>query len=714
MDGASPSPSVAPDPPPVASPPLNIVPLASSDENVQVLAPVAVDDVQDHSSFDLVAQMPAAVLLCEFDEAASSSDFIAQVTQGVCDVSPANARGAPVLDSARVVRETSPVSAREVSGPMSARGVREAEPVVDLQARSQAIKHQRTMIDVGTFLENHGLSMNDFLKFQSVKYARNMDDFGCVKTSSLESLRNNFEVQNGVLRICSGSESTSCGDSTVPRITWSKIVDNGEKAEPFDDGFKDAPRKISLNGDGTATLELPHSFLIEARKQWSSSCIGHFVGASLQFKYVKEQTMKLWSNNGLKNVYYNSKGYYTFRFETEAEMKKVLALRSIQIEGKRIYLAPWTDGASFQKNVIKKVSTWVKLVDVPHSYWTREGLKHIASAVGVPIILDNQTATLNPMKYAGVLVEITYDCAYPKAVWVPVIEEDSGEVVKVRVGIDYTSVPQSCSYCKAFGHYDSRCEKNPSYVKPPTKEKAPVKKGKEKAEFMGCLVEKDPIVKPTPAQPTPVIPTPTANDVETSNKFGVLEDGEIDASAATEVMETVSENIEVTRPIGEALPKDSPMVLLESPVVEPTDSVLESAPAEPLICPSVPLAAAEPVNAQVAPLECSNVVATLDVPTEAPVELEVEFVEVVCALPSYNAPPSCPQATVTESPKNKRKKGKARGQNGPFFTESPQVSPPLASPSKRGKNVDEDGFTQVETKRSLRSRGKVTTPNFSQ
>ncbi|KAL1818237.1 hypothetical protein ACET3Z_013106 [Daucus carota] len=286
--------------PEVASPPLNVVPLASSDENVVLMAPNDVDDVQDHSSFDLVAQMPAAVLLGEFDEAASSSDSVAQVTQGVRGVSPVNARGAPVLDNARVVREAGPVSARAVSAPLSARGVREAEPVVDLQACSQTINHQRTMLDVGTFLENNGLSMNDFVKFQSAKYARNMDDFGVVKTNSLESLKNNFEVQNGVLRICS----------------------------------------------------------------------------------------------------------------------------------------------------------------------------------------------------------------------------------------------------------------------------------------------------------------------------------------------------------------------------------------------------------------------------DDPVEMEVE-VEVVC-LPAYNAPPSCPQATVMESPKNKRKKGKARGQNGPFFTESPQVSPPLASPSKRGKNVDEDGFTQVENKRSLRSRGKVTTSNNSQ
>ena len=710
MDGVSPSPSVAPDPPPVASPPLNIVPLASSDENVQVMVPVAVDDVQDHSSFDLVAQMPAAMLLGEFEEAASSSDSVAQVTQGVRVVSPVNARGAP--DCARE-REDAPVGARVVPAPVCARGVREAEPVVDLQARSQAIRHQRTMIDIGTFLENNGLSMNDFVKFQSTKYARNVDDMGFVKSSSLESLKHSFEVQNGVLRI-SNSESTSCEDSSVPRLTWSQIVNSGANDEQFDDGFKDAPRKISLNGDGTANLELPHSFLVEARKQWSTSCIGHFVGASLQFKYVKEQTMKLWSNNGLKNVYYNSKGYYTFRFETEAEMKKAMALRSLQIGGKRLYLAPWTDGASFQKNVIKKVSTWIKLVDVPHSYWTREGLKHIASAVGTPLTLDNQTATLNPMKYAGVLVEIQYECAYPKAVWVPVIDDDSGEVVKVRVGIDYSSVPQSCSYCRAFGHYDSRCEKNPSYVKPPAKEKAPSRnKGKEKENenFMGCPVEKDPVAPVIPS-PSKAKPTPPVTTVGVSNKFAVLEDGEIDSSASTEILDLPQDGpVEPLERSGDA---DVPSVPLE-PVPEnareaPQECPDYSVPENALVAPLLSSSGVVLENARDAPLECP-----VDTPI-APVEMDVDqpILEVVCALPASFSPPSCPQATVSESAKNKRKKGKGKGQNGPFFTESPQVSPPLASPSKRGKNVDADGFTQIENKRSLRSRGKVTNPNVSQ
>ena len=725
--------------PEVASPPLNIVPLASSDENVPLMA---VDDVQDHSSFDLYAQMPADVLLGNTVEAASSSDSVAQVTQGVRSVSPVDARGAPAPGSARDMRE----AARTVSAPENARCAREVVTVADLQAQSQSIKHQRTMIDVGTFLERNGLSMKDFVNFQSSKYARNIDDLGFVKAKNLEDLKDNFEIQNGILRISngstgSGSESTSCNDSSVPRLTWSKIVkDNEYPTGQFDDAFKDAPRVISDNGDGTATLELPRAFLLKARGQWSTSCIGHFVGPSWQFRYVKEQATKLWSNSGLKNVYYNSKGFYTFRFGEEADMKKVLALGSVQMNGKRLYLAPWTDGATFQKNVIKRVSTWIKLVDVPHSYWTMEGLGHIARAVGEPISLDKQTSTFHPMKYAGVLVEIQYGASFPKAVWVPVLEDDNCDIVKVKVGIEYSSVPQSCSFCKAFGHYDSRCEKNPSYVKPPTKEKAPVNKGKGKVDAStGHPVEPLSSKKvPENSKVPKENPAKVAHNTGTSNQFSVLEEGEIGASAETVILD-ISEPLE-TNCVHEIdapeMPHGAPVVPLDCPaVVEPVSApgaplATASAPVVPQMSPrvsapdSAPVAPlecsrdAEPVNAPVAPLGCPEDVSV------ANMEMDVDqphVFEVVFALPAATTPPRCPPVArssdappVLESPKNKRKKGRAKGQNGPFFTDSAQTSPPLSTPSKRGKNVDEDGFTQVESKRSLRSRGKVTNPTVSQ
>ena len=254
-----------------------------------------------------------------------------------------------------------------------------------------------------------------------------------------------------------GSENAS-----IPRITWKSVLKHSNPAEQkFKDSFADCDSEVIFNKDGSATINLPRSFLENAKKKWSTSCIGHFIGGSFPFKFVKEKVTKLWSNMGLQNVFFSSKGYFTFKFGTMEEMEHVLALNSVNIGGKRLYLGPWSDGSQFKRNAIKSISTWIRLTDVPHSYWSVEGLGNIAKVVGKPISLDNQTALLNPMKYAGVLVQLKYGSNYPKSVWVPVINEEDGSIVKVKVGIEYSAVPQSCKYCQAFRHPDSKCESNP-------------------------------------------------------------------------------------------------------------------------------------------------------------------------------------------------------------------------------------------------------------
>lgn len=88
---------------------------------------------------------------------------------------------------------------------------------------------------------------------------------------------------------------------------------------------------IVHNGDGTATLNLPIEFLETAIKQWNTSCIGHFVGGSFVFKFVKDQALKLRGNMGLTDIFYSSKGHFRFKFETITNMQKVLALNFVMI-----------------------------------------------------------------------------------------------------------------------------------------------------------------------------------------------------------------------------------------------------------------------------------------------------------------------------------------------------------------------------------------------
>lgn len=279
--------------------------------------------------------------------------------------------------------------------------------------------------------------------------------------------------------------------------------------------------EITYEGD-SAYVSLPKEFLLQARKRWtSSSCIGHFVGGGFSFKFVKERVMKLWANNGLHDVFYSPKGYFTFEFNTESEMKAVLVLNSVNIGGKRLYLAPWTDGSQFQKNVIPSVTTWIKLVNVHPTLWNMTGLGSLAKAIRKPLALDAQTAKLKPMKYAGILVDLRYSCSYPRFVWAPVLNDD-GETVHTKVEVEYSALPSSCSFCKAFGHSLARCSLKPSVVTESVSDfldkhstKVDTQKGTNSKQSKGFRPQSEPsIAQPEPdsskmpieSNPTQVLP----------------------------------------------------------------------------------------------------------------------------------------------------------------------------------------------------------------
>lgn len=134
-----------------------------------------------------------------------------------------------------------------------------------------------------------------------------------------------------------------------------------------------------------------------------------------------------------------------------------------------MFLKPWSEGANFKRNIIDKVLCWIRLVDVPDIFWCKEGLSSIASTVGKPMKFDAATAKFEPMKYAGVQVELSYSGLRPDFVRVPL--PNSNEEAKIE--IQYGELPYSCSLCCAFGHSLSRCINNPDRVVKKPRTQAP-------------------------------------------------------------------------------------------------------------------------------------------------------------------------------------------------------------------------------------------------
>lgn len=513
-------------------------------------------------------------------------------------------------------------------------------------------------------------------------------------TASLAMLQENIAVKNGVLTITNFEHGEP--SKTKKNVTWSSLLSESVAKKPVHNlsNCNVDMVEITYNDDGSANIFPSRELLLNAQKQWETSLIGHFIGGSFAFKFVRDQAFRLWNNLGLSRVYYSSKGYFTFRFKTVEEKNRVLALNTVQMGGKTLYLIPWMEGSSFKKNVIDRVPCWIKLVDVPHSYWTKECLYAIAKAVGKPLKFDEATARLEPLKYAGVQVELKFSSPRPTHVWIPVINKDGVEE-REKIEVQYAQLPYSCSSCRAFGHSFSRCSNNPEAVK-----RIPVRNSGNNGNLQSTNVEQQ-NDHASPAVTNPAESTGANLHREQTAEENYFQNMDLVPYKIGEFCgcDVVLDEDQILQEIQNSVEEgECPISPTPDQTSYPTaETVQHSAEIVEVITDSVPISA-EPIT-QFVLINTEQATGT-STDTDNTFEPETTL-------------PASPSTKHSVSPARKRKQLK---DEAPAPSGHPVVialsslpygaGPPLkhASPSKKSV-VDEEGFTQVTYKKSPRLSG---------
>lgn len=103
------------------------------------------------------------------------------------------------------------------------------------------------------------------------------------------------------------------------------------------------------------------------------------------------------------------------------------------------------------------IPLWVKYENIPDSYWTREGLSFLGSAIGKPLSADDMTAKLEILPFAKLCVDYKIGEELPSKIEIevldPVLQTKHVEEVKVS----YPNKPLVCNACKSLGHLVGAC-----------------------------------------------------------------------------------------------------------------------------------------------------------------------------------------------------------------------------------------------------------------
>lgn len=341
--------------------------------------------------------------------------------------------------------------------------------------RDEALFERKKNFQIMDFLNAHGITMNDVNAFTAK--GKKVDwEHACKVLDKSPSVNNTTFGGQLAPVFCDGDQSkpermvpSPISPKSAADMDYARVISNSNfkftPVSPLEEGelprqpcgvskswsdiVSNIPGKSSrslsyhppLSENGNILVKPPSDVLKRGNQLWSSSLVGYFLHSNLPFNFVEPLARRLWGNMGLTKVFLHSKGYYIFKFQSLADRDNVLASGPWHFSSKIIVLHPWHEGVEFAKTDRDKFPIWVKLSQIPLSYWSDEGISYIASAIGKPLITDDMTSKNDYMNFARVCIEVKATFSFPSTVNVVILNEELSENTIVPVEVEYQSRP---------------------------------------------------------------------------------------------------------------------------------------------------------------------------------------------------------------------------------------------------------------------------------
>ncbi|KAH0778711.1 hypothetical protein KY290_005138 [Solanum tuberosum] len=100
---------------------------------------------------------------------------------------------------------------------------------------------------------------------------------------------------------------------------------------------------------------------------------------------------------------------------------------------------------------------WISFPSLKSTYFVKEALFSIASAIGKPLHLDQATINKTRPSCARVKVQVDLLSNFSKHVEMEIINEHTKESRLEHVKIQYDMLPKYCMNCKVQGHAEDEC-----------------------------------------------------------------------------------------------------------------------------------------------------------------------------------------------------------------------------------------------------------------
>ncbi|KAH0706100.1 hypothetical protein KY289_011176 [Solanum tuberosum] len=179
------------------------------------------------------------------------------------------------------------------------------------------------------------------------------------------------------------------------------------------------------------------------------------------FNYMKRFISQSWTTMASPNFFYHDEGYYVVKFPSESYMKEIVFTGPYSIKNKPIILKQWTPKLDFKVEFLADIPLWVTFPKLPQNCWGCDSLSRIASAIGIPLFLDDCTTKQTRISYARMLIEVDVTKLMPTEI---TVMDAQGQSFQQVVAFDWK--PEYCERCLMVGHNCHKMRLKQDQLKP--------------------------------------------------------------------------------------------------------------------------------------------------------------------------------------------------------------------------------------------------------
>ncbi|EOA18505.1 hypothetical protein CARUB_v10007057mg, partial [Capsella rubella] len=204
---------------------------------------------------------------------------------------------------------------------------------------------------------------------------------------------------------------------------------NGEDGEPF----------ITI---GAEIIEAMHGL-------WKNCMVVKVLGRNITIAVLSRRLRDMWNPSRDMFVLDLPRQFFMVRFESEEEYMAALTGGPWKIFGSYLMAQAWSPDFDPIRDEITTTPVWVRLSNIPVTFYHTSILEEIARGLGKPLKVDLTTTKLERARFARVCVEVNLKKPLKGTVMI------NGE----RYYVSYEGISTICSHCGLYGHLVHSCPK---------------------------------------------------------------------------------------------------------------------------------------------------------------------------------------------------------------------------------------------------------------